>query len=824
MCAADRLGRVLRSFAVAFVVASCAALGRAQSPTFGPWYAVGPFEHPDADKSLEPPHAPEKALKQLAAGENGPDLAADVREKSAPVLKWTIVPAREGASSALDVGAIEFARVLAQPAGTSASWVDRQCAYLYRRVDCDADMEIPIAVGADDGLRFWLNGDVVAEFPLPRGLLVSDHQLVLRLKRGANHLLAKVTNLGGAWSFRMSAWRKIDQKLVDQAIDRGLKYLRETQLLDGSWGVQEHWGAGAPAFALYTLLKCGVPADDPVARMARAAVDARAIEHTYTAACVILALTSMHDERELPAIREALANLRSWQTGEGLLGYPVYADGSRPPVDLSNTLYAALAYRAAEQAGIDVPDKDWIDIAQGALRCLCREVPAGPATGKSAPKMAGFSYRTSTNEATGSMTTAGLSVLALAQEGLQGKLPGPLALRVKSAVTLGMTWLENRVQWVQNPGQNAHHYFWVYGVERAGTLLGFDTLAGVDWYWSGAAYLIGKQKENGSWSDYGETEEPIDTLLALLFLRRATVPVVGETLVGRASPRKAPSTGPQGDRAASGAREAGGADDDLSIHARGNDPTIVWVSSLKESLRADLSGPKGLDVTALELWGHAADSKDAADALLAKIDGALVLPDELSKLEIVHTFAHSGAWIVRVKVRVKTNTLERVIESPSLALSVNAAFDQRRLENARSRAENLIVASRVTGEASSNATRAREAADGNYLSAWRCNAKDRAPSIKLTFERPIQASRLSIAHAGPRLLDAAKPRANEVEVVVNGGTKLKLALDADVLLKGELDLPPRTPVRTLELKILSAHDGKLGDAELGFSEIELSGR
>ncbi len=814
-----RIGEHVSWFRRSLLACAMACCARAHAQTWGPWYAIGPYEHAKPGETLEPAHAPERALKLMLAGGPGPDLAEEVRAKGAPNQRWTVVPVRAGDEHALDVGPIDLVATLARP-GAGAGWSDSQCAYLYRRVDCDADTDLAVAIGSDDGLRLWLDGDVVIDFTLPRATIVQDHQLVLHLKRGANHLLAKVVNVGGPWAFQLTPWKRIEQKAVDAAIDRGLKYLRDTQLLDGSWGVREEWGAGAPAFALYTLLKCGVSADDPSVRMALAACEARPVEFTYSAACCVLALAALHDERQVPRMRELVVDLRSWQSGEGLLGYPVYPNGDRPPVDLSNTLYAALAYRAAEQAGIDLPDKDWLELAQGALRCLCRESAPANATNKSAARAAGFSYRASTNEATGSMTTAGLSVLALAQEGLQGKLPGPLALRVKNAVGLGMNWLDQNVQWAQNPGQNAHHYFWIYGVERAGTLLGFENLGGVDWYWSGAAYLIKKQKDTGAWSDYGETEEPIDTLLALLFLKRATVPVTGDPLVGRAV-RKAPSTGPQ---TTSNERAAGGASDELSIHARGNDPTIVWVSGLRAELRDTLAGPKGLDVVALELWGHATGNvKDESDVLLGSLPGRMIAPDDLATLELAQTFPHSGAWVVRARLRVRViGAPERTLESPPLALSVQAGFDQRRLDLARRRALNLIQVDDVKAEASTNATRAREACDGSYLSGWRCNAKDRAPWLRLTLDRPLMAARLSLAHAGPRLLDAAKPRAQEIEVVLNGSTRLKLTLEPDVLLKSELDLPPRTAIRTLEIKVLSARDGTLGDAELGFSEIELS--
>ena len=73
------------------------------------------------------------------------------------------------------------------------------------------------------------------------------------------------------------------------------------------------------------------------------------------------------------------------------------------------------------------------------------------------------------------------------------------------------------------------------------------------------------------------------------------------------------------------------------------------------------------------------------------------------------------------------------------------------------------------------------------------------------------------------LKDADKPRANEVEVVLNGELVLKLVMENDAQLKSSLELPPRTPVRTLELRVKSVFGGRLGAATPGFAEIELVG-
>ena len=74
-----------------------------------------------------------------------------------------------------------------------------------------------------------------------------------------------------------------------------------------------------------------------------------------------------------------------------------------------------------------------------------------------------------------------------------------------------------------------------------------------------------------------------------------------------------------------------------------------------------------------------------------------------------------------------------------------------------------------------------------------------------------------------RLRDAAQPRALEIDVLINTDVRLHATLEADGRIKTELALPPRTPLRTFEVRILSARGGKLGEAALGFSAIELFG-
>jgi len=793
-----------------------------QAQTFGPWHALGPFAHPYPAEQMEPPQPIERVLKDLAPGGLGLDLALPVKSKEV-TRSWRPIPLAD--ASVLDVGELDLYTLL-EPPGASTGWADKAVAYLYRRVECEQDVQLPAQCGSDDGLRLWLNGELLVDRGLARGLNLEDHQLTLRLHAGVNHLLVKVANEGGAWRFRIAPWARIEQQAIDQAIDRGVQFLLDTQLIDGSWDSHPEYGPGHPAFTAYTLLKSGLAPDDAAVQMALAAADARPAEQVYSASCVVLALVATHQPRHKQRIQALADQLVRWQR-EDLFDYPVHpASGNVLPADLSNTLYAALALRAARQAGATVPDRVWTDLIQGTLRCLGKEETFGTATGKASLRSAGFTYRVGGDRPTGSMTTAGLSVLAIAQEGAGSKLAPASLQKLRGAVGLGLNWLDRNMTWFQNPGENGHHYFWIYGVERAGTLLGVDVLGGLDWYWAGAAWLVKKQKDDGSWSSGASREEFVDTLLALLFLERATTPSTAAPLTDRAK-RIEPSTPSIDVKPAQW--EAGTATDELSIHARGAPSTVLWVGRLRPDLRRELEGPEGLVVQRLEFFGSCSADPGAGERLLGTVAGRTVRADDLRDLELAHVFDRAGSWSVRARLHVGpgaaggSGAQTRVVTTPLVSFTVREVFDTRRLAYARDPARNLLAKLEGKAEASSRGGEARLACDKSYATGWLSAADDKQPWWRLTLPQPMPVAEVLFSHAEATPKHAAEPRAQQVEVWINGEQRFPLTLEADVRLKSSLALPPRTLVRTLEVRVLSIRGERLGEAAAGFAEIELVG-
>jgi hypothetical protein len=136
-------------------------------------------------------------------------------------------------------------------------------------------------------------------------------------------------------------------------------------------------------------------------------------------------------------------------------------------------------------------------------------------------------------EATGSMTTAGVSSLAICRSHLLGKavFKGDLSAKTERALNDGLAWLNVNFSVKGNPPGGGWHYYYLYGLERAGVLADTRFLGDHDWYREGAEYLLRNQNRAGYWPRLGRrgrrggADTLSDTCFALLFLRRATVPV-----------------------------------------------------------------------------------------------------------------------------------------------------------------------------------------------------------------------------------------------------------------------------------------------------------
>ncbi len=779
-----------------------ATLARAQE--YGAWHVLGRFEGEFAKNSTVAVLAPERNFKtQMKGGANGLDLAAKYDGMDKAPVAWHKLVGDQG-RNALDVGALDL-NLLCPPPPSRKGNVDNAVVYLYRRVDAERELRVPVSLGSDDGVKVWLNGEVVLEKHVPRGMNVTSDALTLAYQPGANHLLVKVTNGGGAFAFQIQPRTRISQEAINAAIDRGVQFLIREQLVDGSWGWWDHWGAGHPVYVAYTLMKCGVKKDHPAVRMALSLMDHRSMDTTYARACAILALEARGDAESRERMQELLAELIATQATSGLWDYPEYPGGSTLPVDMSNTLYAALALRAASKSGLEIDPNVWTKLAGGVLRC--QEKPR-PMPGRGKREMAGFGYYIA-GDVFGSVTTGGISCLAIAEQEGASSLQAAVKSKLGPAKALGMNWLEHHLEWAGNPGHGtSHHYFWVYGLERVGALMATEKIGEVDWYWDGASYLVRAQHDDGSWNPEGYVDHQyLDTCLALLFLKRATARGSGET-------------------SKAGVFESDDPRASVQLRATGDTPLTLWVSGLSDEVNMRFKPLEGadLDVAKVEYLARLEGDKDALPALLGAVQGTPARRSELQRFALRHSFDRRGRWLVSAKVHLRAagSSNVEVVESGELAVLIDGVVDPARLLYAADRGRNLFYGAKLKAESSSveGGEGGHLAVDGNCGSRWRCARNDTNPWLRVTLERPARADGLLISHGLARLSNAAEPRAQRVAVVVNKAQTFAVDMPGEVHAKARLSFGELLNVREIEVRIVSC-EGRAQGEPVGICELEL---
>ena len=73
--------------------------------------------------------------------------------------------------------------------------------YLFRTIHSGIEQERELSIGSDDSFKIWLNGKLVSDKYITRGLAPDQDQVKVRLAKGENKLLFKVSNGGGGYGF-----------------------------------------------------------------------------------------------------------------------------------------------------------------------------------------------------------------------------------------------------------------------------------------------------------------------------------------------------------------------------------------------------------------------------------------------------------------------------------------------------------------------------------------------------------------------------------------------------------------------------------------------
>ncbi|MCP3919102.1 MAG: hypothetical protein GY711_26465 [bacterium] len=606
-------------------------------------------------------------------------------------------------------------------------------------------------------------------------------------------LVAAVLALPGvAQEPEVAAQVELTQDEVDAAIQRGVAFLLEEQASNGGLKASGRSARpGASALAVYALIKSGVDPGHEAIRRALTSLAYQEITTTYDVACVIMALAAATELEERDWLEELTRELLGWQRRHGW-GYPV---GN----DLSNTQYAALGLRAAALAGIEVPDRAWLELAK--------------AVGGFEGASGGYTYRRGSGRPTGSMTSAGIGTLAICDAMLTRSKALTRRQRkgFEKRKNEGLEWLARNFTVSANPGAGGWLYYYLYGLERVGGLTGERAFGGHDWYREGARYLVDQQDERGYW---GGRTSVYQTAFALLFLSRAT----STPVTGRGSRRY----GVQSERA------------QVRVAAAGDTPLTLWLTGIEAS-GLEWPGEEGRGPRVLRVEYR------MGEHAIGSVRGDRSRPSGSERYVYRHNFREPGRYHLHAQVEILEPRKDdaqgrmmpaevRVLKSPRFEVHIREVQPAWAFENAADAGENLVLGSGVRASASSTASMQdlsfapSFAVDGRLRRPWLAAADDERPTLNLTFARPPRANTIVVSHARTTPHSPSYfGRALEVEVLVNGKDRHRLRMHSDERRKGRLVLDAPVVIRELELVIPWKAPGERHGG-VGFAEVELQRR
>jgi putative heme-binding domain-containing protein len=147
--------------------------------TIPAWHILGPFDNGEQDAGLEKEFPPEKSI----------DLKAKYDGKSEKIAWRVVRPEVTGYVDLQKFFAPNFSQIV---------------SYLYQEIESPADQDASILIGNDDAAKLWLNGAQVFKDTRHIAAIPGASEVKVKLKKGTNKLLLKITNGDGAHGFYLT--------------------------------------------------------------------------------------------------------------------------------------------------------------------------------------------------------------------------------------------------------------------------------------------------------------------------------------------------------------------------------------------------------------------------------------------------------------------------------------------------------------------------------------------------------------------------------------------------------------------------------------------
>jgi len=336
---------------------------------------------------------------------------------------------------------------------------------------------------------------------------------------------------------------------VRNAMQLGIRYLQSSQRDNGTWlpEVAPRQDGGITALCALALLNAGETPDEPHVKKALEYLRKLPPRSTYVVSLQTMVLchaTPVDDQLIIARNVEWLedAQVKNGPADrKGGWSYSMW-DGRSFAADGSNSQFAMLAlYEAARAAEshhihLTIHRQTWERIHNYWIN---NQIDGRRADYGAWPYQKLWS-------GTGSMTCAGIAAMVISGDVLHepdAKVTGDQidgCYRAPSAdlerIDNGIDWLRRHFTVLGNPpttpaDAGLWHYYYLYGLERAGRLTARRKIGEYDWYREGAKYLVhavGPVASRSSWQGrtHVETDENLATSLALLFLSKGRWPVL----------------------------------------------------------------------------------------------------------------------------------------------------------------------------------------------------------------------------------------------------------------------------------------------------------